>query len=142
MEAIEIEIAFDNSKANPFNPNPEQYVVWGDQTWEEMAVGFFNVSIPRKPAKVETTNNESNENKAAEKPVFSATTKTRAKEYARKFFEKNDADKDGQIVRDELQLMPRRNFSSFDANQDSIVTLEEVEASARRAYHRLEPRQK
>ena len=36
---------FDNSKNNPFNPDPEKDVVWGDQSWDEMMVGFFNFAF-------------------------------------------------------------------------------------------------
>lgn len=32
---------FDNSSENLANPNPEEFVRWGDQTWEEMMIGFF-----------------------------------------------------------------------------------------------------
>jgi peroxiredoxin len=32
---------YDNSTANPFNPNPKKKVRWGDQTWDEMMLGFF-----------------------------------------------------------------------------------------------------
>lgn len=32
---------FDNSPKNPFNPDPRARVTWGNQTWEEMMVGFF-----------------------------------------------------------------------------------------------------
>jgi hypothetical protein len=33
--------SFDNSSGNPANPNPSADVRWGDQTWEEMMIGFF-----------------------------------------------------------------------------------------------------
>jgi len=33
---------FDNSKDNPFNPDPTKDVRWGQQTWEEMLVGFMD----------------------------------------------------------------------------------------------------
>ena len=32
---------FDNSSRNPANPDPGKVVRWGDQTWEEMNVGWF-----------------------------------------------------------------------------------------------------
>ncbi len=32
---------FDNSENNKYNPNPSQVVRWGDQTWEEMMIGWF-----------------------------------------------------------------------------------------------------
>ena len=38
---------FDNSPANPANPDPTQAVTWGDQTWEEMMIGYIDVDFPR-----------------------------------------------------------------------------------------------
>ncbi len=35
---------FDNSKDNPANPNPKKAVRWGDQTWEEMMIGWVTYS--------------------------------------------------------------------------------------------------
>jgi hypothetical protein len=35
---------FDNSDENPFNPNPETVVRWGDQSWEEMMIGAFAIA--------------------------------------------------------------------------------------------------
>ncbi len=37
---------FDNSDKNPYNPDPEKTVHWGDQTWEEMMIGFFHYARP------------------------------------------------------------------------------------------------
>jgi peroxiredoxin len=31
---------YDNSAKNPFNPDPSKRVRWGNQTWEEMMIGF------------------------------------------------------------------------------------------------------
>lgn len=33
---------FDNSTKNKFNPDPTKEVRWGDQTWEEMMIGWFS----------------------------------------------------------------------------------------------------
>ncbi|MFN0069325.1 MAG: hypothetical protein ACKVYV_17015 [Limisphaerales bacterium] len=33
---------WDNSAANPYNPNPGQAVTFGEQSWEEMFIGYFN----------------------------------------------------------------------------------------------------
>jgi hypothetical protein len=35
---------FDNSKDNPANPDPKKEVRWGDQTWEEMMIGWVTYS--------------------------------------------------------------------------------------------------
>lgn len=37
---------YDNSRNNPNNPDPNDTVTWGDQTHDEMMVGFFDVAIP------------------------------------------------------------------------------------------------
>jgi hypothetical protein len=35
------DMTWDNSLQNPANPDATQAVKWGDQTWEEMGLGFF-----------------------------------------------------------------------------------------------------
>ena len=37
---------YDNSADNMHNPDPEKFVTWGGQTYEEMMVGFFDVAVP------------------------------------------------------------------------------------------------
>jgi hypothetical protein len=39
---------FDNSKNNPHNPDPDAAVRWGEQTYDEMMVGFFDVAVDAK----------------------------------------------------------------------------------------------
>ena len=36
---------FDNSEGNLANPNPSKQVRWGDQTWDEMMIGYFDMAI-------------------------------------------------------------------------------------------------
>ena len=36
---------YDNSRANPHNPDPDAAVRWGEQTYDEMMVGFFDVAV-------------------------------------------------------------------------------------------------
>jgi peroxiredoxin len=38
---------FDNSAKNPNNPDPTKTVVWGDQTWEEMMIGWMDYLYDR-----------------------------------------------------------------------------------------------
>jgi len=45
---IECTAHFDNSVNNPANPDPTKVVKWGDQSWEEMMIGWFDVMIPAK----------------------------------------------------------------------------------------------
>lgn len=37
---------YDNSRSNPHNPDSDSPVEWGDQTYNEMMVGFFDVAVP------------------------------------------------------------------------------------------------
>ena len=38
---LECTAVYDNSSANPTNPNPGVFVHWGDQSWDEMMLGYF-----------------------------------------------------------------------------------------------------
>jgi hypothetical protein len=37
---------YDNSVNNRYNPDPTKEVKWGDQTWEEMMIGWFTYVVP------------------------------------------------------------------------------------------------
>jgi len=39
---------YDNSPNNRNNPDPNKEVRWGDQTWEEMMIGWFTYTVPVK----------------------------------------------------------------------------------------------
>lgn len=45
---IECTAWFDNSPNNPNNPDPKNDVKFGEQSWEEMMIGFFNATIDPK----------------------------------------------------------------------------------------------
>jgi hypothetical protein len=45
---IECTAHFDNSPNNPENPDPSKAVIWGQQSWDEMMVGFFNLKFDAK----------------------------------------------------------------------------------------------
>ncbi len=37
---------FDNSSDNPYNPDPSKLVLWGEQTFEEMMIGYLDMDVP------------------------------------------------------------------------------------------------
>ena len=39
---------FDNSARNKYNPDPSKEVRWGDQTWEEMMIGWFDYILEKE----------------------------------------------------------------------------------------------
>ena len=45
---IECTAHFDNSPNNPANPDPTKEVRWGQQSWDEMMMGWFDVTISAK----------------------------------------------------------------------------------------------
>jgi peroxiredoxin len=45
---IECTAHFDNSPGNPNNPDPKKTVFWGEQTWEEMMIGFVDYAYAGK----------------------------------------------------------------------------------------------
>ena len=38
----------DNSPKNKFNPDPTKEVRWGDQTWDEMMIGYLDYTIDKQ----------------------------------------------------------------------------------------------
>jgi hypothetical protein len=117
---------FDNSDANPVNPDPAQHVTWGDQTWEEMAVAFFEIAVPRDQS-------------AEEKLQSAATTvereqrRERATRFTTQFFERFDSNIDGHIRRSELPLaMEQFGFWDWDDNGDGSLTSTEVTRAVER----------
>jgi len=45
---IECTAHYDNSPNNPSNPDARKEVTWGDQSWDEMMLGFFDVAFDAK----------------------------------------------------------------------------------------------
>jgi hypothetical protein len=43
---IECTAHYDNSVNNPANPDPKKEVHFGEQSWDEMMFGFFDVAVP------------------------------------------------------------------------------------------------
>jgi hypothetical protein len=42
---IECTAWYDNSSNNPANPDPKASVKWGEQSWEEMMIGFYDIAV-------------------------------------------------------------------------------------------------
>ncbi len=45
---LEVTAHHDNSTGNKFNPDPTKEVHWGDQTWDEMMIGYFDYTLDRQ----------------------------------------------------------------------------------------------
>ncbi|MFN3159560.1 MAG: redoxin domain-containing protein [Rubinisphaera brasiliensis] len=103
---------FDNSKDNPYNPDPTESVKWGDQTWEEMMIGYFDVAIPRE----------------SEVAGFGSR--------ANQFIGRLDRNNDGDVSIDEVPAKWYAIFLLIDADRDGKVTAEELEMADRKFRER------
>ncbi|MBI4903894.1 MAG: cytochrome c [Acidobacteria bacterium] len=45
---LEVVAHHDNSANNRFNPDPTKEVKWGDQTWDEMMIGYFDYTLDKQ----------------------------------------------------------------------------------------------
>lgn len=124
---------FDNSKQNPFNPNPNDYVMWGDQTWEEMAVAFFEIARPHDSTSIDVRSariaNSTTRDKSSEKKEL---LDAKAVAFADDFLVRFDANHDSVVVNTEVPRIVRDySFRTMDLNGDGKVTRDELMDSAR-----------
>lgn len=42
---VEVVATYDNSADNKYNPDPTKEVRWGEQTWQEMMMGYYSVVV-------------------------------------------------------------------------------------------------
>jgi mono/diheme cytochrome c family protein len=140
---------FDNSEKNPFNPDPTQWVNWGDQTWEEMAVVFLEVSDPLKKSEEKTGDNlqarlnrrqAGNDSTPVEDVLSEADRRSRIEEqvqnFVNDFFDRLDTNHDGVLMRSEAPVALRTRFDQYDHNNDQAADRSELEAIARRRFDR------
>lgn len=116
---------WDNSENNLANPDPTATVNWGDQTFEEMMIGFFDVTIPIDREKLLADG-------TIPKLEPAATMEDRAKELV----DQLDGNGDGKLTKDEVPERFKLMFGLMDSNHDGFVDVDEarvfVKASAGR----------
>ncbi len=135
IDRLSFTATFDNSVANPFNPNPNEFVMWGDQTWEEMAVAFFEVARPRTIGNSEKSGQTMRLGKASANDNAAETSEAadaKAIAFADDFLSRFDTNGDRMIVRTEVPRIVRDySFWTMDENRDGKVTRDELLDSAR-----------
>lgn len=113
---------YDNSANNLNNPNPNATVRWGEQTTDEMLIGYFDIAVPRATfeAGQKVTGNSRREAAAEALPLLVANRVIdRMKEL--------DANKDGTLTLDEVPDQRLRViFKQLDLNGDEKLTVEEA----------------
>ena len=112
---VTVQGTFDNSTANPGNPDPTQQVRFGKQTDDEMLIGYFEYWL----------NDEEDPDtldRASDDQIFF--------EEARRLIARWDKDGDKRVSREEVPERRRFQFDLIDLNDDGLVDeLEFVEAA-------------
>jgi peroxiredoxin len=151
---IRCTFTYDNSEQNLNNPDPSQTVTWGDQTWDEMAIGYFDVAIPRRPqatggdagaasrgmpdagrlpraddspdplATRPTANTDAPPDASDERPAADALALLRQRAAA--LLARYDANGDGVVHRDEMPQVLRVAFDRCDLDSDGRIDQDEL----------------
>jgi hypothetical protein len=101
---------FDNSARNLANPDPTATVRWGDQSWDEMMLGYFDVILPRD-----------DERRAGTKPVHTGLDLVG-------MFDVADADGNGGLAKQETagHELISAHFDRIDQSGDGLLQLGEL----------------
>jgi peroxiredoxin len=104
---------FDNSASNLANPDPTATVHWGDQSWDEMMLGYFDVLTPRDDSR-----------QAGTKIVHTGLDLVG-------IFDGADADGDLGLSAEEAKPYDRLvdNFALIDGDGDKLLQLREIIAA-------------
>lgn len=116
---VTVTAVYDNSSANPANPDPNQVVTWGEQTFEEMMIGYVETySAPGAAPPGQRVGGGPGQGEL--------------------FFSLLDSDRSGKLAREEFQKaakrFPRLNgreeqletaFNESDGDQDQQLTVDE-----------------
>ena len=105
--------------------------MWGDQTWEEMAVAFFDVARPLQESPI--TSQAKPEPAAVSVPD---DLRLRREKFVNDFFAEMDTDKDGQVRREELPKALRRfGYWQFDVDGNGVISREDIQQLAEYRIH-------
>lgn len=104
---------YDNSPENPHFNDSDRLVRWGDQTSDEMMIGYFDVAVPIEEA-------------TAMKKERERLFQDEVEMMSHLFLTSNDANGDEFLSVEELRPRMRRAVGRFDTDGDKKLSLEEI----------------
>lgn len=107
---------YDNSENNLANPDPSQTVRWGDQTWDEMLIGYVDVAVPRVYFKTAPAASKGDD------------LKKRRAQLARimRSLRKLDKNRNGKLERSEVPRQYSKLFDQLDVNKDNVLSDDDI----------------
>ncbi len=111
---------FDNSAENMINPDPTVDVTWGDQTYEEMMIGFFT------GREVEEVDFERLAKEGAENRKEVADQRAQFEAQAKLFITGMDKNGNGTLSTDEVPAQLKSFLGQFDVDRDGEINATEA----------------
>jgi peroxiredoxin/mono/diheme cytochrome c family protein len=104
---------YDNSEDNLNNPDPGKEVRWGDQTWEEMMIGYFDLAVAKDASRAPAVGGLLPRN---------IPVRVRAAQLIKRY----DKNGDQIVERGEVPAALTRVFGRLDQNADGKLDLDEL----------------
>lgn len=115
---------FDNSEKNLANPDPTKTVRWGDQTWNEMMIGYFDVAIPAEVLGLPTGSGSVS---ASKDSAAGSRAKARVLQVLKAIRDLDrQGNNNGKLEKSEVPERYLPVFKNLDADQDEVLTADEV----------------
>ena len=127
---------YDNSEENLNNPDPTATVRWGDQTWNEMMIGYFDVAVPTSVLGINPTARKT----ATETDELTIGGRKVAVSKIIDSISQLDKNKDGKLVVKEVPRQYLLIFTRLDANSDGELTVDEAQKTIAEFRRKLKER--
>jgi len=116
---IDVTAHFDNSDANPHNPDPTKTVRWGQQTTDEMLIGYIEYYNAVEPVEASDADKAAGDSpQPPSKPAIDATIQG--------LFRTLDKSSKGVIARSDCPAKWLARFDAMDADNNGQLTEDEL----------------